>query len=43
MVSLLRNLQNIILTFGGEPVLNGAELMLRDYERISLVGGNQPI
>ncbi|MDP8997008.1 MAG: ATP-binding cassette domain-containing protein [Pseudomonadota bacterium] len=40
MASLLLNLQKIILTFGGKPVLDGAELMLHEGERISLVGRN---
>ena len=40
MASLLLNLQKIVLTFGGQPVLDGAELMLHEAERISLVGRN---
>ena len=40
MASLLLNLQKIVLTFGGKPVLDGAELMLHEAERISLVGRN---
>ena len=40
MASLLLNLQGITLTFGGKPVLDGAELMLHERERISLVGRN---
>ena len=40
MASLLLNLQKIVLTFGGKPVLDGAELMLYEAERISLVGRN---
>ncbi len=40
MPRLLLNLQNIHLTFGGAPVLQGAELMLSDDERICLVGRN---
>ena len=40
MASLLLNLQGITLTFGGKPVLEGAELMLHERERISLVGRN---
>jgi ABC transport system ATP-binding/permease protein len=40
MASLLLNLQKIVLTFGGKPVLDGAELMLHEGERISLVGRN---
>ena len=40
MAKLLLNLQNIRLTFGGKPVLAGAELMLADDERMCLVGRN---
>jgi ATP-binding cassette subfamily F protein uup len=40
MARLLLNLQDIHLTFGGEPVLEGAELMLADDERMCLVGRN---
>jgi ATP-binding cassette subfamily F protein uup len=40
MARLLLNLQDIHLTFGGKPVLEGAELMLADDERICLVGRN---
>ena len=40
MARLLLNLQDIHLTFGGKPVLEGAELMLADDERIALVGRN---
>ena len=40
MASLLLNLQGITLTFGGKPLLEGAELMLHERERISLVGRN---
>ncbi|HEY4994810.1 MAG TPA: ATP-binding cassette domain-containing protein, partial [Aestuariivirga sp.] len=40
MASLLLNLQKIVLTFGGKPVLDGAELTLHEAERISLVGRN---
>ncbi len=40
MARLLLNLQDIHLTFGGKPVLEGAELMLSDDERICLVGRN---
>ena len=40
MARLLLNLQNIHLTFGGKPVLEGAELMLADDERMCLVGRN---
>ncbi len=40
MANLLLNLQNIGLTFGGRPVLDGAELMLHDNDRMCLVGRN---
>ena len=40
MARLLINLQDIHLTFGGKPVLEGAELMLADDERMCLVGRN---
>ena len=40
MAKLLLNLQDIHLTFGGKPVLDGAELMLADDERMCLVGRN---
>ncbi len=40
MASLLLNLQNTTLTFGGKPVLEAAELMLHEGERITLVGRN---
>jgi ABC transport system ATP-binding/permease protein len=40
MSRLLLNLQNIHLTFGGKPVLEGAELMLQDDERMCMVGRN---
>jgi ABC transport system ATP-binding/permease protein len=40
MAKLLLNLQNIRLTFGGKPILDGAELMLADDERMCLVGRN---
>jgi ABC transport system ATP-binding/permease protein len=40
MANLLLNLQNITLTFGGRPVLDGAELMLHDNDRMCLVGRN---
>ena len=40
MADLLLNLQNITLTFGGRPVLDGAELMLHDNDRMCLVGRN---
>ena len=40
MADLLLNLQNIGLTFGGRPVLDGAELMLHNTDRMCLVGRN---
>ena len=40
MAKLLLNMQDIRLTFGGKPVLDGAELMLADDERMCLVGRN---
>ncbi len=40
MAKLLLNLQNIRLTFGGKPLLNGTDLMLADDERMCLVGRN---
>ncbi len=40
MANLLLNLQDITLTFGGRPVLAGAELMLHDDDRMCLVGRN---
>ncbi len=40
MANLLLNLQNIHLTFGGKPVLDGAELMLHNDDRTCLVGRN---
>ena len=40
MANLLLNLQNIHLTFGGKPVLDGAELMLHNDDRMCLVGRN---
>lgn len=40
MPRLLLNLQDIHLTFGGAPVLAGAELMLHDNDRMCLVGRN---
>ena len=40
MADLLLNLQNIKLTFGGKPVLEGAELMLHGDDRMCLVGRN---
>jgi ABC transport system ATP-binding/permease protein len=40
MANLLLNLQKIHLTFGGKPVLEGAELMLHNDDRMCLVGRN---
>jgi ATP-binding cassette subfamily F protein uup len=40
MANLLLNLQNTKLTFGGKPVLEGAELMLHSDDRMCLVGRN---
>ena len=40
MAQILCNLRGIHLTFGGEPVLAGADLTLADGERIALVGRN---
>ena len=40
MANLLLNLQNIHLTFGGKPVLDGTELMLHNDDRMCLVGRN---
>ncbi len=40
MARLLFNLKDIHLTFGGKPVLEGAELMLHDDDRMCLVGRN---
>jgi ATP-binding cassette subfamily F protein uup len=40
MARLLLNLRDIRLTFGGKPVLDGAELTLADDERLALVGRN---
>jgi ABC transport system ATP-binding/permease protein len=40
MTRLLLNLQDIRHTFGGEPVLEGATLMLHDDDRMCLVGRN---
>jgi ABC transport system ATP-binding/permease protein len=40
MSRLLINLKDIHLTFGGKPVLEGAELMLHDDDRMCLVGRN---
>lgn len=40
MARLLLNLQDIHLTFGGKPVLEGVSLMLSEGERVALVGRN---
>ncbi len=40
MANLLLNLKDIHLTFGGKPVLDGAELMLHNDDRMCLVGRN---
>ena len=40
MAQILLNLRDIHLTFGGKPVLDGAELSLSDGECIALVGRN---
>ncbi len=40
MPRLLINLKSIHLTFGGKPVLEGADLMLHDDDRMCLVGRN---
>ncbi len=40
MARLLLALKNISLTFGGRPLLDGAELSLADDERLCLVGRN---
>ena len=40
MASVLLNLRNIHVTFGGRPVLESAELMLSEGERLALVGRN---
>jgi ABC transport system ATP-binding/permease protein len=40
MAQLLFNLKDIHLTFGGKSVLEGAELMLHDDDRMCLVGRN---
>jgi ABC transport system ATP-binding/permease protein len=40
MARLLLALKNIALTFGGRPLLDGAELSLADDERLCLVGRN---
>jgi ABC transport system ATP-binding/permease protein len=40
MARLLLNFKNIHLTFGGKPVLEGAELMLHDDDKMCVVGRN---
>jgi ATP-binding cassette subfamily F protein uup len=40
LADLLLNLQGIKLTFGGKPILEGAELMLHGDDRMCLVGRN---
>lgn len=40
MAQILLNLRDVHLTFGGKPVLEGADLSLSDGERIALVGRN---
>ena len=40
MAAPLLQLQDIHLTFGGAPLLDGAELALGDGERLCLVGRN---
>ncbi len=40
MAPPLLTLQNIHLSFGGEPILNGAELSLFERDRLCLVGRN---
>ncbi len=40
MARLLLNLKDIHLTFGGKPILEGADLTLAEGERITLVGRN---
>ena len=39
-MGLLLNLQNIHLSFGGKPTLEGASLMLAEGDRMALVGRN---
>lgn len=39
-MGLLLNLQNIHLSFGGKPTLEGASLMLSEGDRMALVGRN---
>lgn len=40
MAAPLLSLQDIKLTFGGDPLLTGADLMVHDHDRIALVGRN---
>jgi len=40
MAQMLLNLRDVHLTFGGKPVLEGADLALSEDERIALVGRN---
>ena len=40
MAQILLHLRDIALTFGGKPVLEGAELAVSEGERIALVGRN---
>ena len=40
MAAPLLSLQDIRLTFGGTPLLEGAEMMVHDNDRIALVGRN---
>jgi len=40
MAQMLLNLRDVHLTFGGKPVLEGADLALSEGERIALVGRN---
>ncbi|MBL4646845.1 MAG: ATP-binding cassette domain-containing protein [Rhizobiales bacterium] len=40
MAAPLLTLQNVHLTFGGTPLLEGAELLIHEGERIALVGRN---
>ena len=40
MAQILLHLRDIELTFGGKPVLEGAELAVSEGERIALVGRN---
>ncbi|HMT15573.1 MAG TPA: ATP-binding cassette domain-containing protein, partial [Aestuariivirga sp.] len=40
MASVLLNLRNIHVTFGGRPVLESADLMVSEGERVALVGRN---